>query len=96
MLGQEITDHGLTAILVHSLEDLVPRRVAQAGEQRDELAGEGSGSLVLEDDLVQLAGTRDLGEYELDQGGSHVGSRYCRDPLTLVWLLINRFAMVST
>lgn len=69
VLGQEITGHGLTAILVYALEDLVPRRVAQTGEQGDELAADGSGGLVLENDLVQLAGAGDLGGYRLDGGG---------------------------
>ena len=73
VLGQEITGHGLTAILVHSLEDLVPRGVAQTWEQGDELAAGGSGGLVLEDDLVQLAGTGDLRKYGSDGGSSHVG-----------------------
>lgn len=60
VLGQEITGNGLTTVLVDSLEDLVTGRVSQTREQRDELSSDGSGGLVLENDLVQLAGTGDL------------------------------------
>lgn len=60
VLGQEVTGNGLPAILVHPLEDLVSCGVAQTGEQREELAGDGSAGCVLEDDLVQLAGARNL------------------------------------
>jgi hypothetical protein len=59
VLGQVITSDGLTTILVDSLEDLVAGGVSQTREQRDELSSDGSGGLVLENDLVQLAGTGD-------------------------------------
>jgi hypothetical protein len=59
VLGQEITGDGLTTILVDSLEDLVTGGVSQTREERNELSSDSSGGVVLEDDLVQLAGTRD-------------------------------------
>ena len=60
VLAEIVARHGLAAILVYSLEDLVARGIAKAGEQRDELAANGGTSLVLEDDLVELAGTGNL------------------------------------
>lgn len=60
VLGEKVARHGLAAILVYSLEDLVARGIAQAGEQRDELPANGGTGPVLEDDLVELAGIGNL------------------------------------
>ena len=60
VLREIVARHGLTAILVYPLQDLVTGGVAQAGEQREELAADGRAGLVLEDDLVELAGAGDL------------------------------------
>lgn len=60
VLGEEVSGHGLSTILVNSLEDLVTGGVSQTGEQREELATDAGTGLVLEDNLVQLAGAGDL------------------------------------
>ena len=60
VLGEHVARHGLAAILVYPLQDLVAGGVAQAGEEGEELAAKGGGGLVLEDDLVELAGVGDL------------------------------------
>jgi hypothetical protein len=56
VLGEVITGNRLATILVHTLEDLVTGGVSQPREERNEFSSEGSGGLVLEDNLVQLAG----------------------------------------
>lgn len=60
VLGEVVSRDGLSTILVDSLEDLVTGGVTQTGEQREELASNSGAGLVLEDDLVQLAGVGDL------------------------------------
>lgn len=56
VLGEVITGNRLATILVHTLEDLVTGGVSQPREEGNEFSSEGSGGLVLEDNLVQLAG----------------------------------------
>lgn len=56
VLGEVITGNRLATILVDTLEDLVTGGVSQPGKERNEFSSEGSGGLVFEDDLVQLAG----------------------------------------
>lgn len=57
---EPVASDGLTTVLVHTLEDLVTGSVAETGEEGDELAADGGGGGVLEDDLVQFAGTGNL------------------------------------
>jgi hypothetical protein len=94
VLGQEITSDRLTTVLVDSLEDLVTGGVSQTREERNELSSDRSGSLVFEDDLVQLPGTRDLkievsiicscagiemdGCFLHETGCSSIASQWCR------------------
>lgn len=105
MLAEPVTGHGLTAVLVYTLKDLVAGGVAKTGEQREELAAGRCGGCVLEDDLVQFAGIGNLDweavsspKYRRSEGEKkppvHAGAMERR--LTLVWLLISRFAIVST
>lgn len=60
VLSQVIAGDGLTAILVDSLEDLVPSGVPKTWEERDELATESRIGGVPEDNAVQLARVGDL------------------------------------
>lgn len=57
---EEVSGHGLTSVLVDSLQDLVAGGISQTGEQGDELLAGRHRGLVLEDDGVQLAGACDL------------------------------------
>jgi hypothetical protein len=61
MQRQKISRHGLSSVLVYPLEDLVSGRIAQSRKEGHELARNGSASLVLENDLVELARIGDLG-----------------------------------
>lgn len=61
VFGQIVACNRLTAILVNSLKDLVTGCVTETWEQRDELSTQRSASLVLENNLVQLARTGNLG-----------------------------------
>ena len=61
VLGEVVTGDGLAAIRVDSLEDLVAGGITQTGEQGEELSRKRGAGLVLEDDLVQLGCTGDLG-----------------------------------
>lgn len=95
VLGQEITSNGLTTVLVDSLEDLVTGGISQTREERNELLSDSSGGRVPEDDLVQLARTRDLKKaVSINCPCARIERR--AGLLTRDWLLINRFAMVST
>lgn len=60
--AEPVAGDGLTTVLVYTLKDLVAGGVAQTGEEGDELAADGGGGLVLEDDLVQFASVGDLEE----------------------------------
>lgn len=60
VIVQVIASHRLTTVFVDSLKNLVSGGVTQTGEQRDELATDGDIGLILEDDLVELAGTGNL------------------------------------
>ena len=47
---KDIIEEGLSTVFVYPLGDLVARGVAEAGEEGEELAAEGGGRVVLEDD----------------------------------------------
>lgn len=70
VLGQVVPGERLAAVLVDALEDLVARGVAQPREERGEFAGERCGGVLLENDLVQSAGRRDLWLQSDANGGS--------------------------
>lgn len=76
------------------MTNLVASGVAQTGEQRGELAADGGSGVLLEDDLVESRGRSDLEESQSATIAAHASS--IESDLTLVWLLINRFAVVST
>jgi uncharacterized protein YbjQ (UPF0145 family) len=60
VFGEIITSNRLATVLVDTLEDLVAGGVSQAREERNELSSEGSGGLILKDNLIQLAGAGNL------------------------------------
>lgn len=60
VLAQEVARNGLATVLVYSLQDFVSGGIAQTWEQRHKLSSKGRRGLVLEDDLVQLAGGGNL------------------------------------
>jgi hypothetical protein len=70
VLGQVVPGERLAAVLVDALEDLVARGVAQPREERGEFAGERRGGVLLENDLAQSAGRRDLWSQSEADGGS--------------------------
>lgn len=74
VLCQVIPDERLAAILVDSLEDLVGRRIAETGEEREKAGGYRSVGLILEDDGVQLLSRSDLFKWV----SSHAGTRCSR------------------
>lgn len=76
------------------MTNLVASGVAQTGEQRGELAADGGTRVLLEDDLVESSGRGDLVESQSATIAAHASA--IKSDLTLVWLLINRFAVVST
>ena len=67
VLGQVVADKGLTAVLVHSLEDLVRSCVTETGEEREESSAGSCVGLVLEDDLVELGSVGDLDEKRISE-----------------------------
>ena len=60
VLGQVVAHERLTTVLVHSLHDLVGSGISETGEEGEETSAERSGSLVLEDDRVELGNSLDL------------------------------------
>ena len=60
VLGQIVTGEGLTAVFVDTLKNLVTSGVTKTGEKRGELGAEGSGGVLLEDNLVQASSGGDL------------------------------------
>lgn len=78
------------------ITNLVTRSVAQTGEERGELATGGGIGILLEDDLLKFG---DGGNLQGTRVSDHYSASRFRDSesgLTRVWLLINRFAVVST
>ena len=55
---EDVGEPGLAAVLVYALGDLVARGVAEPGEEGEELAAEGRGRVLLEDDLGERRGGR--------------------------------------
>jgi len=111
VLLKVIADKGLSSILVHSLQNLIPRQyhsqiqitrasdlvsrsISETWEEGEELATSWRGSLILEDDLVQLSGGDDL--IDNQQAATYCKPFPCDIFRTFPWLLINRFAIVST
>jgi hypothetical protein len=76
------------------MTNLVASGVTQTGEERGELAADGGIGVLLEDDLVESSGRSDLAEFQSATIAAHASA--IKPDLTLVWLLINRFAVVST
>lgn len=80
--------------LTQGMTNLVASGVSQTGEERGELAADGGGGVLLEDDLLEFGCGGDLEESQSATIASHASA--IESDLTLVWLLIKRFAVVST
>lgn len=95
--GQVVTRDGLTAVLVDSLRNLVSGSISQTREQGEELSSNRGSGMVLENDLVKFADVGNLLHAILSFRPSFC-SCLSVEPIihTLVWLLISRFAIVST
>lgn len=76
------------------MTNLVARGIPQSGKQRGELAAERCSCVLLENNLVESTRRCDLEASRSVTMTAHAIQLKC--VLTLVWLLINRFAVVST
>jgi hypothetical protein len=111
VLRQVVASEWLTAVFVNTLKnlwcsvsqwypeppfvstDLVTCGITETGEERGELASQRRVGIFLEDDFVEFTGRRDLAQSRVSQLNPSV-IRIAQ--LTRVWLLISRFAVVST
>jgi hypothetical protein len=94
LFSKESADCTLSHRISHPITNLVTSGVSQTGEEGGELAADGGIGVLLEDDLIELGGGADLTQWLLET--VRTLAIIFRWILTRVWLLINRFAVVST
>lgn len=94
--SEKMSARRATSTEIHTKREtnLVASGVTQTGEQRGEFATDGRSSVLLEDDLVESTCGGNLGAVQSETMTADAFGLMSN--LTLVWLLINRFAVVST